>query len=167
MPIPIHRPLTTVAPAATGDAEIIHAIAIAANIGAWSPGDYCHEVQRPDSIVLKAETNGTLNAFLVARIVPGTSDRADAELYNIAVSSEYRRNGIGSRLLNSLRKVLSEQNVRCIWLEVRESNHSAIDFYRKHGFVVEAKRPNFYSNPVGNALIMRCELDSAPRMNFE
>lgn len=167
MPIPIHRPLTTVAPAAIDDAEIIHAIAIAANIDAWSPADYCHEVQRPDSIVLKASTNGTLNGFVVARIVPGTDDRPDAELYNVAVSVEYRRKGVGGRLLNLLRQVLLRRNVACIWLEVRESNHNAIDFYGKHGFIVEAKRPNFYSNPVGNALIMRCELDLAPSMNFE
>lgn len=167
MSIPVLDPSKTVARAEISDATMLHAIAIAANIDAWSPADYVEEVQRPDSIVRKAETNGTVNGFLVARIVPGTDNRQDAELYNIAVSAEYRSKGVGSRLLKSLFEILLERNAASIWLEVRESNRIAIDFYRKHGFIVEASRSNFYANPVETALIMRCELNSAPNMNFE
>lgn len=166
MAIPVKHLIITVVRAQIEDAQMLHAIAINSGIDAWSPTDYADEIKRPGSVVLKADSNEQIIGFLVARIVPGTSIQPNAEIYNIAVSAKYRRNGVGRQLLNSLNKLLTEHNVSSIWLEVRESNQSAIHFYEKYGFITEVVRPNFYAHPNENALVMRCELNSAPDVNF-
>ncbi len=69
---------------------------------------------------------------------------------NIAVLPEYRGMGFGSALLEKL-----EMNkVDFITLEVRESNASAISLYEKFNYMKIGIRPNFYSNPDEDAVIM-------------
>ena len=74
-----------------GDCVSIRELALEANIDAWSEADYYGEILRPESFVLKATISGKLVGFLVARIVPGMTDRPDAELYNVGVANEHKR----------------------------------------------------------------------------
>ena len=39
-------------------------------------------------------------------------------------------------------------------LEVRASNAAALGLYRSFGFAVRGRRPNYYTNPVEDALIL-------------
>ncbi len=142
------------------DCLSIRQLAVDANIDAWSEADYASEMARPDSSVLKATDSGELVGFLVARIVPGGTEHPDAELYNIGIARGHKRQGIGTLLLLTLLEKLAERGVRNLWLEVRESNSEAISFYSRHGFTAEVTRPNFYSNPSENALIMRLQIAS-------
>lgn len=140
------------------DAGTIREIAIAANIDAWSESDYRAEIARTDSYVLKAVAGNSTFGFLLARTVPGSSDASDIDLYNIAVLPDLSRQGIGSALMSDLRNRLALTHAENIWLEVRESNVTAIGFYQEHGFAEELTRPNFYTNPVEDAVIMRLRL---------
>jgi ribosomal-protein-alanine acetyltransferase len=138
------------------DASWIRRIALDAEIDAWTDADYSEEISRPNSYVLRATDNAELVGFIVSRIVPGkTEDHPDADLYNIAVDHTRKRQGIGTKLLVSLLEGLASRRVSSVWLEVRESNSGAISFYKRHGFKPEITRPNFYSNPTENAVIMR------------
>jgi len=142
------------------DCLSIRQLAVDSNIDAWSEADYASEISRPGSFVLKATISGDLVGFLVARTVPGLTEQPDAELYNIGVAGDHKRQGIGRLLLVTLRERLAEYSVHSLWLEVRESNSEAISFYRRHGFMAEVTRPNFYSNPSENALLMRLQMAS-------
>ena len=143
-----------VAIADPSEAEDVRRLAVESGIDAWTADDYRSEIANDNSIVLGARIAGVLAGMLVARIVPG-AENFDAELYNIAVQTGSRRHGVGSLLLTDLIDRLRGREVESLWLEVRESNRPAVDFYEKHGFKAEITRPNFYSNPVENALIMR------------
>ena len=147
------------------DAAAIREIALAANIDAWSEADYIAEIGRPDSYVLKAVDEVSLCGFLLARTVAGTTERPDVDLYNIAVRPDKLHQGVGSALMDQLLRHLDSTNVANIWLEVRASNLTAISFYEKHGFIAELTRPNFYSNPVENAVIMRLRISPAEDVN--
>jgi ribosomal-protein-alanine N-acetyltransferase len=147
------------------DAGTIREIAIAANIDAWSVEDYRAEINRTGSYVLKAVVEGSMNGFLLARTVPGESEKPDVDLYNIAVRPDKLHQGVGSLLMTQLLTDLESTNVANIWLEVRESNVAAIRFYEKHGFIAELTRPNFYANPVENAVIMRLKRKSDSDVN--
>jgi ribosomal-protein-alanine N-acetyltransferase len=145
-------------PATPSDAVELRRIALASGIDAWGIDDYSSETQRPDSIILKATDGEQMVGFLMARIIPGVSEAAEAEIYNIAVSSAHRRLGIANAIFEHFSHILQDKGVTGIWLEVREGNGSAIAFYRKNGFLVEATRRDMYSDPTENALVMRCEL---------
>lgn len=141
------------------DCLSIRQLALDANIDAWLEGDYSEEISRQGSFVLKALFENKFVGFLVARIVPGANERnPDADLYNIGVSPGLKRQGIGTLLLFTLVERLADESVQNLWLEVRESNSEAISFYERHGFKAEVTRPNFYSNPSENAVIMRLQI---------
>ena len=58
-----------------------------------------------------------------------------ADITNIAVHPEYRREGIGKNILNLLIKIAKEKEMTAITLEVRESNIPAQKLYESAGFV--------------------------------
>ena len=78
-------------------------------------------------------------------------------MMNIAVSPDYRRQGIGQALVERLVTELSAVGVRCLALEVRLSNEPAKALYEKLGFALAGRRPNYYRNPKEDALILRKE----------
>lgn len=71
---------------------------------------------------------------------------------NIAVLPNYRRNGIGEKILQHVIK--DSKQLDFISLEVRVSNSAAISLYEKLGFEKVGCRKRFYDNPQEDALIM-------------
>lgn len=71
------------------------------------------------------------------------------EIEYIIVQDEYRKQGIGSKLLNEVEK----NSVKNITLEVRESNIAAINFYKKNGFKISTIRKNYYGNENGYLML--------------
>ena len=77
----------------------------------------------------------------------------EADITNVAVSSIYRRKGIGKSLLRELISYSQKQNILAITLEVRDSNAGAIALYEQMGFNKVGIRKNFYEKPVEDAII--------------
>ena len=78
---------------------------------------------------------------------------------NVAVKPEYRKCGVGTALINRIFSLASDEGLSFVSLEVRESNKAAISLYEKSGFKQEGIRPNFYSNPKEDALILTKRFD--------
>ncbi len=75
-------------------------------------------------------------------------------LLNLAVRSEYRRNGIGKALLEEI-EVLSRQSDRQgIILEVRIGNQVAKSFYQTMGFTHVSTWKEYYTDTLEDALVM-------------
>jgi len=91
--------------------------------------------------------------FVIFHVTAGIS-----EIYNIAVAAEHQGKGNGLILLRSFLRGSKDRGAGFVWLEVRESNKKAIDFYKYNGFDKVQTRPNFYSNPRENAILMRLKL---------
>ena len=94
----------------------------------------------------------------VAGYVGSQSVLDEADMMNVAVHPDYRRQGIGEKLVLALCDALREKGIRGVMLEVRQSNAPAITLYEKLGFVHVGMRPNYYRLPRENALIMRKDL---------
>ena len=78
----------------------------------------------------------------------------EGQITNIATHPDYRRQGFGRAIVESLIKYAKMNGLDSISLEVRESNKAAIDLYTSLGFKVEGKRKDFYTKPTESALIM-------------
>ena len=78
----------------------------------------------------------------------------EATVLNIATLSEYRRRGIGKRILSELISEAEKRGVGVVMLEVRESNSAAIALYSGFGFYTVGKRKNYYRKPVEDAVLM-------------
>ncbi len=72
-----------------------------------------------------------------------------AHLLVIGVRPEDQRQGVGTRLLQACLDHCRAVGLGALSLEVRPSNHSAIAFYRKHGFRHVGTRKNYYPAPRG------------------
>jgi ribosomal-protein-alanine N-acetyltransferase len=81
-----------------------------------------------------------------------------AELGNIAVAPEWRRQGVATQLLERVLRRQTERGVREIFLEVRTSNTVAQELYQRYGFRQIGRRAGYYSGPIEDALVMRREL---------
>ena len=73
---------------------------------------------------------------------------------NVAVSPQYRKQGIADALLIELLHRAEERELAFLTLEVRESNLPAISLYSKHGFANVGVRKNYYAKPMENAILM-------------
>jgi ribosomal-protein-alanine N-acetyltransferase len=69
-----------------------------------------------------------------------------AKILMLAVSKIFRKQGIGTELLNQFMKVISIKNINKIELEVRTNNKGAINFYLKHNFKIKEKQREFYQS---------------------
>ena len=74
------------------------------------------------------------------------------EILAIATIEKYRNKDIAQELLDKIK-------TKDIFLEVRESNQTAINFYKKNNFKEIRIRKNYYSEPTENAIIMKLEVN--------
>ena len=74
----------------------------------------------------------------------------EVHLLNITVSLNHRSQGWAKLMLDALAIWSRGQGCAWLWLEVRESNHRAIQVYRRHGFKQVGLRKDYY--PVGRGL---------------
>ena len=118
----------------------------------WSEAAIGSELKNPLSCWVVGMDGDTLAGYVGSQSVMGWAD-----MMNLAVSPDYRRMGVGERLVTELIKRLQEQKVTCLTLEVRVSNGPAIALYEKLGFVQAGRRPNYYFHPKEDALILRKE----------
>ncbi|MEN8689538.1 MAG: ribosomal protein S18-alanine N-acetyltransferase [Desulfobacterales bacterium] len=85
----------------------------------------------------------------------------EIHLLKIAVAPRWRRRGIATWLLDYCFELAQRRKARKVYLEVRRSNGSAIDFYSKIGFQIIGTRPKYYTDTGEDALIMTKSLEEA------
>jgi [ribosomal protein S18]-alanine N-acetyltransferase len=90
----------------------------------------------------------------IAGFISGRKIADEAEILNLAVRPELRKHGIGQALVGKLLHTFARDGVAQVFLEVRESNASAIFFYKQLGFHQVARRPAYYQNPTEAALVL-------------
>ena len=119
----------------------------------WSENMIISSLESRLSCWLVAEIEGTIAGYVGSESVIDSAD-----MMNIAVAPEFRRQGVGVALVNGLISRLQSKSVAFLLLEVRVSNKPAIAMYEKLGFLQVGLRPRYYCNPREDALIMRKEL---------
>ena len=106
--------------------------------------------------LVKAD-NSFIYAYLIDEKICGylmVLDSIDVyEILTIATVEEYRNKGIAQELLDKIK-------TKDIFLEVRESNEKAINFYKKNNFKQISIRKGYYSDPTEDAIIIKMEANN-------
>ena len=137
-----------------------------------------HDIERasfstpwPDDAYRAEITTNRLATYLVARSDETLVGFAgiwlmvdEAHITTFAVHPDWRRRGIGERLLLTLLDVSLARHAREATLEVRLSNVAARRLYEKYGFRPVGLRPRYYSDNGEDALIMTTEPLTGPEM---
>ena len=118
----------------------------------WSQRSVASELENPLALWLVWEEDGQVLGYVGSQTVLDETD-----MMNVAVSAQARRRGIAQALVEALVIQLKQRGSRCLTLEVRTSNAPAIALYEKLGFRQVGRRPNYYSHPKEDGLILRKE----------
>lgn len=120
----------------------------------WTIGMFESEIDNDISVFIVAvdEENEKVVAYAGVWL---TLDFGD--ITNIAVHPDYRREGLGSRLLSTIVDLCKERDIERVCLEVKETNLSAIEFYKKSGFLQDGIRKKYYQNTY-DAYLMSLDL---------
>lgn len=86
-----------------------------------------------------------INEKIVGVITISTTD-FDADLESIFVLEDFRRSGVATALFNEAEKQIKSKKIEKLFLEVRKSNLTAINFYVKLGFNKISERKKYYSD---------------------
>jgi ribosomal-protein-alanine N-acetyltransferase len=88
----------------------------------------------------------------------------EVHINTVAVEESLRGQGLGTALLEHVLADLTAAGATRATLEVRRSNAAALRLYERLGFLVAAVRPNYYSQPEEDGLIL-WNLDLRSRMS--
>ena len=106
----------------------------------WSQDQFTTSIKNNKNLCYYLSRNGKTIGYLIALLAGDTAD-----ILNIGIDPDFKRQGYGTALLNHLIEELRKRNIREIFLEVRAGNKSAIQFYKKQGFEEISVRKNYYT----------------------
>jgi ribosomal-protein-alanine N-acetyltransferase len=119
----------------------------------WKEEMFYYEIEMKESYVLEDVSNNRIVAYLC-----GVAILDEYMITNIAVEQDKQSRGYASYLISSVLDKEFKSGCKNCYLEVRISNNKAIRLYEKLGFETMGIRKAYYSNPVEDAYLMKCNL---------
>lgn len=119
----------------------------------WPASAFVAELRGRHNVYFAARSGDLLVGYAgLARL--GRSPIGESEVHTIGVDPDFRRRGIGARLLELLLERASDHGGP-VFLEVRTDNDAAIELYRRYGFEQIGVRKNYYRPSGADAYTMR------------
>ncbi|WP_298983785.1 ribosomal protein S18-alanine N-acetyltransferase [Caldilinea sp.] len=153
----MNAPEVTLQPMSIHDIPIIEELEKRCFSAPWSGEVYRHEL-----------TSNRLGSYWVMRRASGSGEGTppilayggywlmgqEAHIVTIATHPDFRRQGLGRRLLQAMIDKAIDAGALEITLEVRASNYAAQALYRSMGFVVVGVRKHYYHDNGEDAILM-------------
>jgi ribosomal-protein-alanine N-acetyltransferase len=129
----------------------------------WPERSFRFEItDNPVSRCWVAELDGKVVGMIVVWLIVD-----EAHVATLATHPEFRRQGIGQRLLSHALRDLIQEGARRSFLEVRESNLAAQEMYRKFGYEETGRRRRYYRDNDEDAILMNLDSLSVERFPFD
>lgn len=116
----------------------------------WTHRRIANHISSSNSVVVTARDKLFMAGFAIMHF-----GEDSAHLNLLAVDPDYRRHGVGSRLIGWLEESSRVAGVQFISLEVRSSNHRALSFYSRLGYRETGVIPGYYSGIDDATLLAR------------
>lgn len=114
----------------------------------WTWRDFARARKRNDGLCWVALVKREVAGYVVGSLIDG-----EFHLENFAIAPGFQHAGLGRKTLEAAFDRL-DAKAQVISLEVRMSNRTAIDLYKKMGFETVAIQKAYYARPCEDALIM-------------
>ncbi|MCL1865202.1 MAG: ribosomal protein S18-alanine N-acetyltransferase [Spirochaetes bacterium] len=111
------------------------------SINSWSCDQFIQELSNRFSIFLVAESKNSIVGYAIAWRVAD-----EIQINSISVKKNFRKQGVGSKLLAEIIKNDSDKVFSRAILDVRSKNIEAINFYTYNGFTKNGIRKNYYND---------------------
>jgi [ribosomal protein S18]-alanine N-acetyltransferase len=129
----------------------------------WPERSFRFELtDNPASRCWVAELDGKVIGMIVVWLIVD-----EAHIATLATHPEYRRQGIGRRLLAYALRQIMQDGARSSFLEVRASNLAAQEMYRKFGYEATGRRRHYYRDNDEDAILMTLDSLTAERLSLD
>lgn len=115
----------------------------------WSLNSFKNELKNSAAKYFVALVDGKVAGYIGMWEISGQCD-----ITNVAVLPEFRRMGVGKRLIEHLIEYCKIKDLSPIFLEVRQSNEPAKSLYSGFGFKEVGTRKKYYADSGEDAIIM-------------
>lgn len=95
----------------------------------------------PGALHIVAEHKGQIIGF-----VAGIPDKIFIHMITLDVHPDFRRKGLGNRLMDMIESMSKDLNAKLVVLEVGVDNEAAINLYLARGYTTNGTLKNYYSN---------------------
>jgi ribosomal-protein-alanine N-acetyltransferase len=152
--------LTTIGAMVESDIDGVRELESGAGLATFGRDWFEGKLGRDETIFLVArkisDEGLDVHTSKVVGVITGWVVVDEWHIFNLVVSPEYKRRGIGEQLLRSGARAANMRGATRAVLEVRESNEAARRLYLKLGFVVLGRRRDYYREPLEDALTQVC-----------
>ncbi len=114
----------------------------------WTIKQIASHLDSSNPIWISVDENNEIQGYLLASEVVG-----EWEIFRIAVAPEWRRRGVAQTLVSHLESICKIDET--IFLEVKSSNISALNLYKKEGFLENGMRKGYYNDGSDAILMMK------------
>ncbi len=129
---------------------------------AWTEEDFLRCLRQRNCIGMVAEHGERVVGFMIYEL-----HKAKLHILNFAVHPDWRRLSVGGQMVAKLVSKLSSHRRTRITLEVRETNLTAQNFFKKQGFRAIRVLRNFYEDSGEDAYLMEYRFADAPSVDEE
>jgi ribosomal-protein-alanine N-acetyltransferase len=120
----------------------------------WPQRSFQFELtDNPASRCWVAELDGRVVGMLVGWLIVD-----EIHIATLATHPNFRKQGIGEKLLSFTLQSAKDEGAVSSFLEVRESNSAALKMYRKFGYVEDGRREGYYKDNDETAILMSAPL---------
>ena len=106
----------------------------------WTTSRVIRDIRGKQSNVIVASDGRRVSGFAIMQYM-----ESEASINLLGVHPEYRRQGIGKRLVKWLEKTAMVNGNGVIYLETRLKNQLARDFYQSLGYKIVQRVPGYYN----------------------
>lgn len=137
------------------DVDAVYALDVLSFTLPWPSRSYRFEVnENPNSRPWVAEVLLPDGRWLLAAMTVIWVIIDEGHVGTFAVHPDFRRMGIGRRMMGVALQGLIAEGIEMVFLEVRRGNLAAQALYRQFGFEVEGVRSRYYQDNHEDALLM-------------
>jgi ribosomal-protein-alanine N-acetyltransferase len=116
----------------------------------WPERSFRFELtDNPASRCWVVDLDGRVVGMLVAWLIVD-----EIHIATIATHPDFRKQGIGEKLLSLTLQSAKDEGAVSSFLEVRENNTAALELYRKFGYVENGRRIGYYKDNGEDAILM-------------
>jgi [ribosomal protein S18]-alanine N-acetyltransferase len=145
----------TIRPMVLADVEAVYVIDRLSFSLPWTERSYRYEImENPNALAWVAEAALPDGSHRVVGMIVTWLIVDEAHVGTIAVHPDYRKLGIGRRLLAICLAATAKKGAVQALLEVRRGNDGARRMYERFGFEVVGVRPRYYRDNGEDALLM-------------
>lgn len=107
-----------------------------------------------NAIAFVAKIDADIAGFVIS-LVEDFEGAKIGHIVTIDVAVKHRRRGVGLTLLKAAENALAQRKVRAVYLEVRADNTSALQLYKKQGYVKTEILEDYYASGIRAHRMMR------------